>query len=175
MPRPEFGRRMGRELTIRDCIADSREEYGASGARNCCHPEERPEIDNSCLRRSRILQTTESFGNRTVLERREKRRAPQEFVSRPRTLGLFPLVRFTLTKRVPPDKLENQRTPENHPDRQAKKISSADTLLWNAKLIGRNAENCVPPATYRQLRIGLQLSPVPKCATGSRQHLASSL
>jgi hypothetical protein len=55
MRRPEFGRRMDSELTIRDCIADWREEYRPSGARNCCHPEERPEIDDSCLRRSRIL------------------------------------------------------------------------------------------------------------------------
>jgi hypothetical protein len=64
--------------------------------------------------------------------------------------------------------LGNQRTPENHPDRQGKKIPSADILLWNAELIGRNAENCAPPTTYRQLRIGLQPSLVPKRATGSR-------
>ena len=81
------------------------------------------------------------------LERREKRRAAQEFVSRPRTLGLFPLVRFTPTKRVPPDKLENQRTPENHPDRQAKKISSTDTLLWTPSGLGT-----MPRTACRQRR-----------------------
>src|ERR1700693_1327286 len=56
MRRPQSGGRMGSGVTIRDCIADAR-RISPSGARNCCHPEERPEIYNSCLRRSRILPT----------------------------------------------------------------------------------------------------------------------
>jgi hypothetical protein len=71
-----------------------------------------------------------------------------EFGSRPRTLGLFPRIKFTPIKRVPPGKLGNQHTPENNPDRPRVKIPRTDTLLWNAKLLGCNAENYVPPATY---------------------------
>ena len=86
-----------------------------------------------------------------------------EFGSRPRTLGLFPLINVTTIRRGPPCKLGNQRTPENHSDRPRVKIP-APTLFYGT----RSCLGAMPRTTYRQLRIGLQLSVVPRRATCSR-------
>ncbi len=100
-----------------------------------------------------------SDGVRTA---REAEGSP-EFGSRPRTLGLFSLIKFTPIKRVPPGKLGNQRTPENHPDRPRVKILAPALFYATRSCLG-----AMPRTTYRQLRIGLPLSLVPRRATGSR-------
>jgi len=71
-----------------------------------------------------------------------------EFGSRPRTLG-FPLIKCPPIKRVPPGKLGNQRTLENHRSTR-REDPRADTPLWSAKLLGAMLRT-----TYQQLRIGL--------------------
>jgi hypothetical protein len=101
---------------------------------------------------------------RLLLSRRETRNRQSAFVQiknsskrgpplradgfRPRTPGLFPVIKFTPIKafsRLNWGISEGRKscgspTPED---------PHTDTLLWNEELVGCNAENYVPPATYR--------------------------
>jgi hypothetical protein len=86
-----------------------------------------------------------------------------ESESRPPTLGLFPLIKFTPITSVPPYnwgiRAHRKTTQIDHMRRSAHRHSFYGT---------RSCLGAIPRTTYRQLRIGLHLSLAPKRATGSR-------
>src|SRR5580704_9333546 len=75
--RPDSGRRMGTGSTTADGTRDIRSTQGPSGAKVWCLPEEKLEIDNSCLRRSGILPRRNPLCNCMVSQQRVKDGAAQ--------------------------------------------------------------------------------------------------
>jgi hypothetical protein len=110
---------------------------------------ERPEIDNSCLCRSRILPRRNPLCDRTVFRTAREADPSPEFGSRPRTLGLFPRIKFT------PSKAFHRMNWGISARRKITRIDSAWRSPRRHSFMEReiawvcNAENYVPPATYR--------------------------
>jgi hypothetical protein len=105
---------------------------------------------------------------RLLLSRRETRNRQSAFVQiknsskrapplpadgfRPRTPGLFPVIKFTPIKAFSRVNwgISEGRKSSGSPTREDPRT---DSLLWTAELVGCNAENYVPSATYRLARL----------------------
>lgn len=151
--RPGSGRRMGTGLTTADCIRDIRSTPGPSGAKVWCLPEEKLEIDNSCLRRSGILPRRNPLCNWMVSQQRVRTGRPRLWEPASNS-WLVPTdgvhanqVEFMLTKRAPLGSTHAGKStgPPPREDPRPK------TSLSNTRLLGCNPENYVPPDTYALL------------------------
>jgi hypothetical protein len=148
--RPGSGRRMGTGLTTADCIRDIRSTRGPSGAKVWCLPEEKLEIDNSCLRRSGILPRRNPLCNWMVSQQRVKDGTAQTLGADLELLACAYGLSSYQPSALPWAKLGSTHAGKSTgpPPREDPRPKTSLSIM---RLLGCNPENYVPPDTYALL------------------------